>query len=50
VEFVLRIARGEPDALSGRFISVQDELATLAAVIDPGALTLRLVQPALASA
>jgi 5-hydroxydodecatetraenal polyketide synthase CpkA len=50
VEFVLRIARGEADALSGRFISVQDQLAALAGVSDPGALTLRLVQPALASA
>lgn len=49
VAFVLRIARGEADALSGRFISVQDELAALAAMNDPGALTLRVAQPALAS-
>jgi NAD(P)-dependent dehydrogenase (short-subunit alcohol dehydrogenase family) len=54
VAFVLRIARGEADALSGRLISVQDDLGSLTelATTTPRAdsLTLRLVPPALAGA
>jgi NAD(P)-dependent dehydrogenase (short-subunit alcohol dehydrogenase family) len=50
VAFVMRIALGEADALSGRFISVQDNLAQLAHINASGALadslTLRFVQPA----
>jgi len=50
VRFVMRIARGEADALSGRFIGVQDELASLTELVVQGAgaeaLTLRVVQPA----
>src|SRR4029077_18774309 len=44
VAFLMRIARGEGDALSGRFITVRDALTSLGA---PAAdtLTLRLVQP-----
>ena len=47
VAFVLRIARGEADALSGRLISVQDDLASLTAMAmttsRADSLTLRLV-------
>ena len=50
VRFVMRIARGEADALSGRFIGVQDDLGSLTELVVQGArgesLTLRVVQPA----
>ena len=45
VAFLMRIARGEADALSGRFITVRDDLTSLGAPA-ADALTLRLVQPA----
>ncbi|HWJ21105.1 MAG TPA: SDR family oxidoreductase [Gemmatimonadaceae bacterium] len=49
VAFVMRLALGEADALSGRFLTVQDDLASLAELGGSAALgeslTLRVVQP-----
>jgi NAD(P)-dependent dehydrogenase (short-subunit alcohol dehydrogenase family) len=47
--FVLRIARGEADALRGRMLSIHDDLSTLATIaprlMSDESLTLRLVRP-----